>query len=92
MLRETKKTRPVPRLALMLGYDPFDESDPIAESNMGIHRWNRNPRPQPQNLSKLVFLLVNCFVYIGYLGLLLGSGVPISSVSSWTRPRRACLY
>ena len=39
------------------------------------HRWNRNPRLQPKTLVNLTCLR------IGYLGLQLGSGVPISLVT-----------
>ena len=54
------------------------------------HRSNRNPRPQPQVFSRLVFLTccsLYCVFLTGYLGLQLGSGVPISLVNYTCAPR-----
>ena len=30
-----------------------------------LHRWNRNPRPQPKALSKSVFLICSTSIYLG---------------------------
>ena len=50
--------------------------NPTSDSS---HRWNRNPRPQPQKFSKLVFLIW-CCSYCICLNWLSGAGVPISLV------------
>ena len=49
------------------------------------HRWNRNPRPQPQTFSKLVFLIQfsQSYIFLNWLsGALVGVGGPdFSSVT-----------
>ena len=38
--------------------------DRVANLQNPVHRWNRNPRPQPQKFNKLVFLIQFSWSYI----------------------------